>query len=61
MNWNYTVYAAVLHVSAVISVIVGLIALNRRKSPGVGVLPILMFAVAEWALASGLEAAVVGI
>ena len=61
MTWNYTLYAAVLHISAIISALVGFMALRRRNSPGVKVLTILMFAVAEWAIASGLEAAVVGI
>jgi diguanylate cyclase (GGDEF)-like protein/PAS domain S-box-containing protein len=61
MTWNYTLFAAVLHFSAIISVFVGFTALRRRKSPGVWVLALLMFAVAEWAFASGLEAAVVGI
>ena len=61
MTWNYTLSAAVLHISAIISVLVGFWALRRRNSPGVKVLTILMFAVAEWAIASGLEAAVVGI
>ncbi len=61
MTWNYTVYAAVLHISAILSILVGFLAFRRRNSPGVKVLALLMFAVAEWSLASGLEAAVVGI
>ena len=61
MTWNYTVYAAVLHISAIISALVGFLALRRRNSPGVKALTLLMFAVTEWAFASGLEAAVVGI
>jgi diguanylate cyclase (GGDEF)-like protein/PAS domain S-box-containing protein len=36
-------------------------AFRRRNKPGVGTLTLLMFAVAEWAFASGLEAAVVGL
>lgn len=61
MTWNYTLYAAILHISAITSVLVGFMVLRRSKSPGVGILAFLMFAVAEWGFASGFEAAVVGI
>ncbi len=61
MTWTYTLYAGILHATAVISAYVGFMALRRRNNPGVGTLALLMFAVAEWAFTSGLEAAVIGI
>ncbi len=61
MSWNYSLYAGILHATALISVCVGFLALQRRDTPGTGKLAFLMFAVAEWSFASGLEAAVVGI
>jgi hypothetical protein len=61
VTWTYTPYAGVLHATTVISALIGFLALRRRKTPGGGILALLMFAVAEWAFASGLEAAAVGI
>jgi diguanylate cyclase (GGDEF)-like protein/PAS domain S-box-containing protein len=61
LTWIYTPYAGLLHAAAAISAYVGFIAFRRRNTSGVGILALLMFAVAEWALASGLEAAAVGI
>ncbi|MBE3066134.1 MAG: diguanylate cyclase [Chloroflexi bacterium] len=61
MTWIYTPYAGILHAAAAISAYVGFMALRRRNTAGVGTLALLMFAVAEWAFASGLEAAAVGI
>jgi len=61
VTWNYTLYAGILHFTAIISVYVGFMVLQHRKTPGGSKLALLMFAVTEWALASGLEAAVVGI
>jgi diguanylate cyclase (GGDEF)-like protein/PAS domain S-box-containing protein len=61
MTWNYTVYAAILHISAVVTALVGFMALRRRNSSGAGVIAILMFVLTEWAFTSGLEAAVEGI
>jgi diguanylate cyclase (GGDEF)-like protein len=60
MTWNYTLYAGILHFTAIISACVGFIAL-RRRSGGAGALALLMFAVTEWAFMSGLETAAVGI
>jgi len=61
MTWNYTPYAGILYATAIISACVGFMALLRRNKPGVGILALLMFAIAEWAFASGLETAVVGL
>lgn len=61
MNWTYTVFAAVLHITAIISAFVGIVVLRRRKTPGSTALVILLFAVTEWSFTSGLEAAVVGL
>jgi hypothetical protein len=61
MTWNYTVYAAILHISAGVTALVGFMALRRRNSSGAGVIAILMFVLTEWAFTSGLEAAVEGI
>ncbi len=61
MTWTYTPYAGILHAAAIISAYVGFMALRRRNTSGVGTLALLMFAVAEWSLTSGLEAATVGI
>jgi diguanylate cyclase (GGDEF)-like protein/PAS domain S-box-containing protein len=61
MTWHYSFSASILHISAIISILVGFMAFRRRSSPGVRVFTFLMFAAAEWAIASGLEAAVVGI
>ena len=61
MTWVYTPYAAVLHITATISVCVALLLSRRRSAPGTDALILLMFAVAEWAFASGMEAATVGV
>jgi diguanylate cyclase (GGDEF)-like protein/PAS domain S-box-containing protein len=61
VTWTYTPYVGILLATAVISAYVGFMALGRRNTAGVGTLALLMFAVAEWAFASGLEATAVGI
>ncbi len=61
MTWTYTPYAGILHATAVISAFVGFMVLRRRNTSGVRPLAFLMFAIAEWAFSSGLEAAVIGI
>lgn len=61
MTWNYSLYAAILHITALASVFVFFLSLRRRHSPGVGILALLMIAVTEWAFMAGLEAGVVGI
>lgn len=61
MTWNYSLYAAILHITALTSVFVVFLSLRRRHSPGVGILALLMIAVTEWAFMAGLEAGVVGI
>src|SRR3972149_344934 len=60
VTWTYTPYAGVLITTAIISLVVGFMALHRRGTPGAVALAILMFTITEWALASGLEAAVIG-
>ncbi len=54
-DWVFTPYTAVLFATAVLSICVAFIVLIRRKSAGADTFILLMFAVAEWALASGLE------
>jgi len=61
VTWTYTLYAGILHATAIISAYVGFMAVRRRNTSGAGTLALLMFAVAEWAFTSGLEAAVIGI
>src|SRR5512137_842515 len=61
MTWVYTPYAAILHITAAISVCVAFMISRRRNLPGTDVLILLMCAVAEWAFASGMEAATVGV
>jgi diguanylate cyclase (GGDEF)-like protein/PAS domain S-box-containing protein len=61
MNWVYTPNAAILHITAFISLLVGALVLSRRNTPGGIPLAILIFSIAEWSIASGLEAAVVGV
>ena len=61
MKWDYSFYAAVLHLTAIISICVAVLLSRRRNTPGTNALILLMCAVAEWAFASGMEAASVGI
>jgi diguanylate cyclase (GGDEF)-like protein len=61
MTWNYSLYAAIQHITAVISAFVVFMSFRRRNSPGIGMLALLMVAVGEWAFMSGLEASIVGI
>ncbi len=61
MTWIYTIYAAVLHFTAILSAFVVFLSLRRRNSAGTRILALLMIAVTEWALMSGMEAAAVGI
>jgi diguanylate cyclase (GGDEF)-like protein/PAS domain S-box-containing protein len=61
MTWVFSPYAALLHITAAISVAVAVMLSRRRNSPGTDVLILLMCAVAEWAFASGLEMATVGV
>ncbi len=61
MTWTYTLYAGILHATAMISTIVGFMALRRRNTVGAGKLALLLFAISEWALTSGLESSVIGI
>ena len=61
MHWDYTLYAAVFHITALISVGIALLLARRRNAPGTDALILLMLAVAEWSLAAGIEAASVGI
>ena len=61
MNWDYTPYAAVLHITAIISFGIVWLLSRRRSAPGTDALILLMCAVAEWSFAAGMEAATVGI
>ncbi len=61
MNWDYTPYAAVFHITAIISVGIALLISRRRSVSGTDALILLMCAVAEWSFAAGMEAATVGI
>jgi diguanylate cyclase (GGDEF)-like protein/PAS domain S-box-containing protein len=60
VNLVFTPFAAVLHLAALISGSVAFLAFRRRNTPGAGSLTLLMLSVAEWALASSLEAAAIG-
>ena len=61
MVWDYTPYAAIFHITAIISVGIALLLVRRKSAPGTDALILLMFAVAEWSFAAGVEAATVGI
>ncbi len=61
MSWIYTSNAAILHITAIISLLVGILVIRRRNTPGGMPLAILMFIVAEWSLTSGLATAAVGL
>lgn len=61
MGWNYTPYAAILHITALLSLLVAFLVSFRRSTAGANSLLLLMLAIAEWSLASGLEAASVGL
>ena len=61
MQWDYTLSAAVLHITTLISVGIALLLTRRRNAPGTDALILLMCAVAEWSFAAGMEAATVGI
>ncbi len=60
-HWIYTPYAAVLHLTAMLSLVVAILILIRRQTIGAGTFSLLMFAVAEWAGAAGFEAAAVSV
>ncbi len=57
MNWDYTPYAAVLHITAILAAGVAYMLSRRKSTPGTFALILLMCAVSEWAFASGMEAA----
>ena len=61
MNWDYTPYAAVFHITALISIGIILLLSRRRSASGTDALILLMCAVAEWSFAAGIEAATVGV
>lgn len=60
MNWDYTPYAAALHITAIVAAGVAVMLARRKRTPGSLALALLMAAVTEWAFASGMEAASVG-
>ena len=59
MVWDLTPAAVILCSTAALSVVVSFLAMTRRPFPGGRVFPVIMLAVAEWSLFSGLEAATV--
>jgi len=61
MNWEYTPYAAILHITSIISFGIVWLLSRRRSAPGTDALILLMCAVVEWSFAAGMEAATVGI
>jgi len=61
MRWIATPAFGVLLGTAVISALIGVLLWRRRGVPGGILLSLVMFAVAEWALVAGLEAAAVGL
>jgi diguanylate cyclase (GGDEF)-like protein/PAS domain S-box-containing protein len=61
MNWIYTPFAAILHLTAIISAFVGYLVFRRRKTPGALAAAVLLFITAEAAFASGMEVAGVGL
>jgi diguanylate cyclase (GGDEF)-like protein/PAS domain S-box-containing protein len=61
MTWVYTPYAAILHITAAVAICVAILVLLRRSVTGSDTFIFLMFAVAEWAFASGIEAASVSL
>jgi diguanylate cyclase (GGDEF)-like protein len=61
MTWNYTIYAAVLHIIAFISAFVVFMSFRHRNSAETRIFAFLMVAITIWSLMAGLEAAAVGI
>ena len=61
MSWDYTPFAAVLHITAITSACIAFLIARRRSAPGTDALILLMCAVAEWAFAAGMEAATMGV
>lgn len=61
MSWDYTIFAAILHISGIISTLVAVLASRHRRTIGAGTLALLLLAVAGWSLALGLETSVVGL
>lgn len=59
MNWQYSPYAMALFGTAAITALVGVVAWRRRSVRGGAALAAMLFAVAEWSLAAGLEEAAV--
>jgi len=58
MIWEYSWISGILFATAMVSILTGYAASRRRGMPGAQTLCLLMCAVAEWTLASGLEASV---
>lgn len=61
MSWQFNVYVAIYFLTAAIAAMVAAYAWSRRAVPGASQLALLMVAGAEWALATGIETAAVGI
>jgi diguanylate cyclase (GGDEF)-like protein/PAS domain S-box-containing protein len=61
VTWNYSIYTGILLATAIISACVGFMVILRRNKSGVGTMALLMFAISEWAFASGLETASIGL
>ena len=61
VNLTFTPYANLLFATALFSMVAALLIWRRGKVPGSGILVLLMFAIAEWSLTSGFEAAALGL
>lgn len=61
MAWHYTLHAGILHTTTLISLLLAFLISSRRDTAEAKSLILLVLAVAEWLLASGLEAASVGL
>lgn len=56
MEFEFTRYFGILFITAMVSAIVAYVAWQRRATRGAQPLALMMLAVAEWSLASALEA-----
>jgi diguanylate cyclase (GGDEF)-like protein/PAS domain S-box-containing protein len=61
MNWEYSLFAGLLHLAALVSILVAILALRHRHTFGALSLGLLFLAISEWALAVGLETSAVGL
>ena len=61
MDWVITPYALAMALVAIITATVGVAALKYRHTPGGLTIALLLFAIAEYALATGIEFAAIGV